>query len=144
MQDEMGARDPHLSVELDRRESLELVPAQVRVVRGGDEVVRQRLVEVAPRVALHGTVVAAVPGILLGREVQAAPPAPAAPLAAGGDGRVVRVHQVAGEALEAQLVLRPQHGVGLVQLQGGPDLLPCYAVVWLMLLHFVEVQFWLP
>ena len=44
-------------------------------------------------------------------------PAPPAPLSAVGDGRVVCVHEVAGEALEAQLMLPAQHWVGLVQLR---------------------------
>ena len=61
----------HLSVELDGGESLELVANQVCVMRGGDEVVRQWLVQVAPPAVLYWVVVLLLPQILLWRgEVQ--------------------------------------------------------------------------
>lgn len=79
----------HLSVQLHRRQPLQLVADKVGVVRGGDVVARERLVEVL----LHAV--------------------------AEVDGRVGAVHQVAGEALEAQLRLRPQGRVRFVDLKGG-------------------------
>ena len=60
----------HLSVELDGGESLELVAGQVRVVRGGDEVVRQRLIQVAPSAILHRVVLLLPRSLPRCREVQ--------------------------------------------------------------------------
>ncbi len=134
---EYGKLSPYLSVQLHRGVALELVPHQVGVVGGGDEVAGQRVVHVLGLVLLlllRG-VAATVPGA-----ARPAGPAAGAALAAVRlpaavppddglarrrplplalhDGRVGRVHQVAREALEAELPLGAKHGVGLVNLYG--------------------------
>ena len=57
----------HLSVELDGGESLELVADQVRVVRSGDKVVRQRLIQIA---VLHWVVLLLPRSLLWRGEIQ--------------------------------------------------------------------------